>query len=381
MRRYILWVMVTTMLAACSNDTEETTENYVPSTESIAFDASTDEGLTTRAPGEITASGTKKLIDVGFGVFASYTRNVKYEFTNVSPDFMYNQQVAYDGSAWNYAPVKYWPNNVNDDNSFREYITFFAYAPYEAVPDASKCIAAFSEKYDLGDPWLVYKIAQKPWDATNGQVDLLYGTKKSGDSEPYIYTPWYDMQKPANDFKINFTFLHALSCIGDAITIKMSSGLNTKISGYATITVNKVVINYTNLTSKARLVLNSHATPNWNPIVSDDVTTTRTLTINSSVLLSTDPTTISTDQGLFYIPLQVDVNPQRADITVYYTVNNGYSSYDSTAFGTFDLTTDASQIGKKQAIALTLDENLDLAHLVYSISSSSATEPSYVRKR
>ena len=373
-RRYILWVMAAALLAACNNDADEMAGSYIPSTEAIVFDASTDEGLTTRAPGEI--SDNTALQGKSFGVFASYTRNVKYENTSVSPDFMYNQQVTYD-ELWKYAPTKYWPNNVEEDNTTpREYITFFAYAPYEGNPDGSKCIATFSEKYDLGDPWLVYKLAQDPWSATNPQVDLLYGVNADNNE------PWYDQKKPDNADKIKFTFKHALSCIGDLISIKMGNDLSDRIAGYATITINKVIINYTNLTSKARLVLNSQETPDWKQIVSGDVTTSRTLTINTAVALTTTSTDISTGQGLFYIPLQVDIAPQRADITVEYTVNvTAGGTYTGTATGSFDLSTDVGQIGKKQAIALTLNKDLDLAHLVYALTSDHATEPSYVRKR
>ena len=372
-RRYILWVMAAALLAACNNDADEMAGSYIPSTEAIVFDASTDEGLTTRAPGEI--SDNTALQGKSFGVFASYTHNVKYENTSVSPDFMYNQQVTYD-ELWKYAPTKYWPNNVEEDNTTpREYITFFAYAPYEGNPDGSKCIATFSEKYDLGDPWLVYKLAQDPWSATNPQVDLLYGVNADNNE------PWYDQKKPDNADKIKFTFKHALSCIGDLISIKMGNDLSDRIAGYATITINKVIINYTNLTSKARLVLNSQETPDWKQIVSGDVTTSRTLTINTAVALTTTSTDISTGQGLFYIPLQVDIAPQRADITVEYTVNAGGDSYAGIATGTINLSTAVDQIGKKQAIALTLKKDLDLAHLVYDITGDYATEPSYVRKR
>ena len=372
-RRYILWVTAAALLAACNNDADEMAGSYIPSTEAIVFDASTDEGLTTRAPGEI--SDNTALQGKSFGVFASYTHNVKYENTSVSPDFMYNQQVTYD-ELWKYAPTKYWPNNVEEDNTTpREYITFFAYAPYEGNPDGSKCIATFSEKYDLGDPWLVYKLAQDPWSATNPQVDLLYGVNADNNE------PWYDQKKPDNADKIKFTFKHALSCIGDLISIKMGNDLSDRIAGYATITINKVIINYTNLTSKARLVLNSQETPDWKQIVSGDVTTSRTLTINTAVALTTTSTDISTGQGLFYIPLQVDIAPQRADITVEYTVNAGGDSYAGIATGTINLSTAVDQIGKKQAIALTLKKDLDLAHLVYDITGDYATEPSYVRKR
>ena len=129
-------------------------------------------------------------------------------------------------------------------------------------------------------------------------------------------------------------------------------------------------------------MLNSKNTPNWKPIVSGDITTTRTYTkvIDTPLTLNTTEQEISTGNGLFYIPLQVFSGKQQAVITIYYTVTvtNGSTTYDGEASSTVNL---SEIVGKKEGLALTLTKDLDLAHVVYDLDSSSqATEPSYVRK-
>ena len=70
----------------------------------------------------------------GFGVFAYYTPGEVYDVKS-TPNFMYNQQVTWNGSKWAYEPVKYWPNefgdNANSDDVDR--VSFFAYAPFIEV--------------------------------------------------------------------------------------------------------------------------------------------------------------------------------------------------------------------------------------------------------
>ena len=62
----------------------------------------------------------------GFGVLAYYTKQDDFNITNHTPNFMWNQQVTYKGTNWEYTPVKYWPTKVGDK------VSFFAYAPYAA---------------------------------------------------------------------------------------------------------------------------------------------------------------------------------------------------------------------------------------------------------
>lgn len=380
MKRYLILMTAATLVAACSNDANFDNEGYEPSSKAIAFDA-TEDGATTRANGMIDNDVLKASESTGFGVFGSYTGRLTYENTTVSPDFMYNQQVKYvkyddESDAWIYSPVKYWPNNSTD------YVSFFAYAPYEASPqdDGKRCIIDMSKRYDLGDPWINYRIAQDPWSNVYPQVDLLYGQHAGNNT----YTSWLDQQKPAaKNSKLLFTFRHALSCIGDEITINCSSALANLIADYATITISQVTINYQNLTTKGRLVLRSTDSANWKEIISGELTTTRTYTkdVNIQFPSSTDSEeTISTGEGLFYIPLRIaGTEAPKAEVTIAYTVtNNENHSYSGTASTTFDL--DMNMEGKKQGIALQLTKTLDLQHLVYVIGRG-ANNPSYSKIR
>ena len=374
MKRYLILMTAATLVAACSNDADEVESGYVPSNNAIAIDASTDDELTTRASGEINDNTTLQAKSIG--VFGSYTGELKYENTTVSPDFMYNQEVKYENGSWTYRPVKYWPNDS------RDYVSFFAYAPFVENPQSNtEGIIDMSKLYDLGDPWVNYRIAADPWSTTSPQVDLLYGQQELTEGGNTTYIPWLDQQKPTDPVngKMKFTFRHALACIGDEITIKCSDALKTLIQDYATINISQVKIEYKNLTTKGRLILKSEGEANWKEIISGEITTTRTYTKDVNITPSTTAETISEGDGLFYIPLRVaGMDRASAEVTITYTVNNGVSSYSGTSSTSFEL--DMNLEGKKQGIALQLTETLDLQHLVYIIGDG-ATEPSYSPKR
>lgn len=57
------------------------------------------------------------------GVFAYYLPNGVTAITG-EPDFMYNQEMTFNGTDWIYSPIKYWPNNQGDQ------LAFWAYYPY-----------------------------------------------------------------------------------------------------------------------------------------------------------------------------------------------------------------------------------------------------------
>lgn len=374
MKRYLILMTAATLVAACSNDADEVESGYVPSNNAIAIDANTDDELTTRASGEINDNTTLQATSIG--VFGSYTGELKYENTTVSPDFMYNQEVKYENGSWTYRPVKYWPNDS------RDYVSFFAYAPFVENPQSNtEGIIDMSKLYDLGDPWVNYRIAADPWSTTSPQVDLLYGQQELTVGGNTTYIPWLDQQKPTDPVngKMKFTFRHALACIGDEITIKCTDALKTLIQDYATINISQVKIEYKNLTTKGRLILKSEGEANWKEIISGEITTTRTYTKDVNITPSTTAETISEGDGLFYIPLRVaGMDRASAEVTITYTVNNGVSSYSGTSSTSFEL--DMNLEGKKQGIALQLTETLDLQHLVYIIGDG-ATEPSYSPKR
>jgi hypothetical protein len=386
MKKYLTIIAATLLAAGCQND-DATAEQQRQPGDAIAV--AVDEGSLTRATGEIN---TASLATKGFGLFASYTGKLKYENTTVSPDYMYNQKVTGEsdnngGYNWVYNPIKYWPNTTDQETgSNNEYVSFFAYAPYEADPkDDGRAIIDMSKKYDLGDPWINFRLPANPWGENGGQVDLMYGVKTGGltdsgwDDEMFI-----DQQKPSNNdnYKMRFIFRHALACIGDEITIQLSPDMSAYINGYATITISKLTINYKNLTTKGRLVLNSPNGPNWKEIVSGELTTTRTFTkeLTSPMALTATAQELSAGEGLFYIPIQVKgTDDPVAEVTISYTVTNPANSvYQGEATTTIPL--DLSLEGQKQGIALQITKTLDLQHLTYEIGGvEPATEPSYSR--
>ena len=129
----------------------------------------------------------------GFGVYAYYTGQDKYNCTDDPANFMRDQHVQYSGSQWVYAPVKYWPNNIGD------MISFFAYAPYgdTNITPAAKDVT--------GDPYVDFVVNQ----TVEEQVDLLYSS-----------TPNIDKTKPALGETIEFNFAHALSRIGFQVQVQ-----------------------------------------------------------------------------------------------------------------------------------------------------------------
>ena len=82
----------------------------------VGFDAYLSRGVRTRA-GEAGVLDGNSLKDTGFGVFC-YSTGANTYLPSGTPDFMYNQQVTYEGAAWDYAPVKYWPNREDGRLSY-----------------------------------------------------------------------------------------------------------------------------------------------------------------------------------------------------------------------------------------------------------------------
>lgn len=301
----------------------------------------------TKASGEKASLANNDKI----GVFACYTGDIPYNLTSVSPDFMYNQEVTYNESNWTYSPVKYWPNNDS------ERISFFSYYPYissEAALTATDGIIGFSNANAKGDPWLVFKL---PEGAPATQTDLMYGT------------PRIDVQKQSVSDKVSFTLNHALACIADGVSVQMSDDLYDLMKGQMDISITGLKIEYSNLTTKARLVLNTTVGPNWKEVISGELLSSRTYTSAAitGMTFSKDATsnpgamTIDSGNGLFYIPLQIAGQPRpQAEITLSYTVtgvgDNG--SFTDTAVRVIDFTPgDAS---KKQNLVLTLNEHFNL---------------------
>lgn len=126
-----------------------------------------------------------------FGVFAYYTKTSNWgNGNNFTPDFMYNEDIAFDGTSYTYDPIKYWPNNTNDK------ITFWAYYPYSAS----------AVLYKANNPSTVYTNATKNlpdirFTVTDGQTDFMISNVASNKTKPALDTP------------VELTFNHALSRI------------------------------------------------------------------------------------------------------------------------------------------------------------------------
>ena len=205
----------------------------------------------------------------GFGVFAYYTGSDTYQDATsyavktdgstgqsaLAPNFMYNQQVKWNSSLtgyisqWEYTPLKYWPNEVQngavDDqtspaatttNGNGGHLSFFAYAPYVSSASGSEGITVMTANSDESDPILTYVV---PASGANA-VDLLWGTLGSASENvvggansgvAYLadgtnyqqsilpsYTMNADLTKQKTDGKVDFAFKHALAKVGGSGT-------------------------------------------------------------------------------------------------------------------------------------------------------------------
>ena len=286
----IVAVILLALLAgqACADVERQQDENLVP----IAFSAVVSGDMpATKAEGMIDESRLKA---AGFGVFGCYTGLHNYSESDANASFMYNQKLEWkegDGR-WEYEPVKYWPGEEGHK------VSFFAYAPY-SQGNGTGCIPSYVRYQETGDPWILYRIA----DNVDDQVDLLYAA------------PLLDQTRPAVNERLEFSFKHALACVGEKVTVST----NVTNSDYV-IRLKEVSIDYT-LTAKGRLVLWNQGKANWLPVQSEDVVTTRTVT-----LLSDGNETLPWENdedhrlGIFCIPAEVAGYPQKATINVTYLI-------------------------------------------------------------
>jgi hypothetical protein len=181
-----------TATVSCTQD-EELFSSNVKNPEGDAVEFGTY--LSTAPESRASVMDLPALKEKGFGVFGYYTGTEDYNVTtpNHTPNFMYNQEVTWkgddaDGGVWQYAPVKYWPNNP------LEKVSFFAYAPYIETPGATG-ITAFTSNTTVGDPKLSFKMDEN----VDNQVDLLYCNNAM------------DLNKQTIAQKVELRFKHALS--------------------------------------------------------------------------------------------------------------------------------------------------------------------------
>ena len=164
---------------------------YTPSTTPVGFAAGgdfeggVDDGWkpVSKVVGK-TKAGSDFAEGSVIGVFGYYTGGSGWAQAgaNTTPNFMYNEEVTYVATefdnqnppqatawAWEYSPLKYWPNNADDT------LSFFAYYPHTNLLKNyfSNNIISFPANIEEGVPAITYNAP-----ATNygSKVDFLYAT-------------------------------------------------------------------------------------------------------------------------------------------------------------------------------------------------------------
>lgn len=282
MRKIYLFAAAAAMFAACSSDKLETPAPPQPELREIAvgFDAYTQRGVTRAGvPGTLTDTnfkdGTSPISLAGFGVFGYYTDLNEYDQL-YTPDFMYNQKVTYNTatSAWEYSPVKYWPNEygnsaISDDV---DKVSFFAYAPWVDVTatsgkvDADKNtwgIAGLSKNSATGDPIVKYITSFDPaytvdlcWGVANGEV---WNKTNGGSQVMTAGMPWLNVERPADytgAAPLKFTFMHALT----QLQVKIDAAVDDIVASAALQPGTRIFvrsISFTGIAAKGALNLNN----------------------------------------------------------------------------------------------------------------------------
>ena len=143
----------------------------------------------------LSAPATKAGLPAGttFGVFA-YSQPPVNGSTGgwngtQTPNFMFNEDVLFDGTNYSYSPIKYWPNDTNHT------ITFWAYCPYSANPDLLKTGSSTVPFTNTTNNFPDVRFT------ADGTTDLLISNKIKSKSKPSLGTP------------VTFTFSHVLSDI------------------------------------------------------------------------------------------------------------------------------------------------------------------------
>lgn len=202
------WLAMAVMLVGTGCSTDEVVNDFSPKN-AIQFGTYVGRDAESRAH----SIDETKLKEEGFGVFAYYTDEGKFNAATSVANFMYNQKVEYKTSAWEYTPVKYWPNEATD------YVSFLAYAPHKD--------AYFSNGINGG------KIQFTVDNDVKKQTDLLWNDTKQ-----------IDVSKQTITGTVNFNFSHALSRIGFTAQAAVDEidVVNNALAANTEIVINKVVL-------------------------------------------------------------------------------------------------------------------------------------------
>lgn len=182
-------------------------------------------------------------INKGFGVFAYYTAQNTWT-TSDKPNFMYNENIQWNGSAWRYTPLKYWPNNSRDK------VSFFAYAPYDA---GSTSNFTFTESATMTEPKFTFTVNP----TVKQQQDLLIAKIVNQIKQTNVDNAAISI---IND-KVTFNFEHALARIGFKVQAIVDN-VNSPATGTEARTPNAGILDAKTTISvqKVELIGNFYAT-------------------------------------------------------------------------------------------------------------------------
>ena len=252
----LIFAAVLACLTACSDgltdDRVVTAQAGADSRTPVNFSAYTNRG-TTRAGAVGTLDNTalkntdNDLGKAGFGVFAYYTNAEDYT-TTFRPNFMFNQQVKWDGSyrVFDYEPVRYWPNEhgATAQSEDIDKLSFFAYAPWVKVDPSTGYLADAGEGNEkatwgitgttrntyTGDP-LVRYVGSFDMDKS---VDLCWGVYDESEGWNIMNgsqsidrgKPWLNVQRAGSvDQRLRFNFRHATARLNVQVDADVDDGV------------------------------------------------------------------------------------------------------------------------------------------------------------
>lgn len=277
--RLIIYIGITLLFSACTKKIGDETENPCPPLSfkvELRWDDAT--ALNTKAPSGLVTEFTK---GESFGLFTCKTTN-RWEVDSVlaTTNFMYNQQVTFDGNNYIYSPLKYFP----EDGSR---LSFFGYYPYITTGGSAYGIELPSTNAK-GTPQLKFTIK----DDISQQVDLLYTAALNMTSSQII---------PEGNVKL--VFRHALTQI--KFSAKLVSDL-VNATNYE-VTINSVKFN--NIKKTGFLYMANGTWRNW----SNNASFTA---INSTIPLTSSTPKYLQEKPLIMIPQPLD----GATLEVQYTI-------------------------------------------------------------
>jgi len=227
----------------------------------------------------------------GFGVMAAYTGLGLYSHSEQRPNFMYNQQVAWDNTAqaWTYSPLKYWPNglaNPYGGETSYERLSIFSYAPWVDVNEDTGLVAdgstdgitGLSGINATGDPIVYFTVPM----AMNRQVDLCWGTTdgeqtiSGGGSSVTVADgmPLLDLTRMASHSgTVDIRFHHALAKLNVTIDALVDGVPAIDLDGYTRIYIRSVSFTGFTLSGALNLRNTVASTPRWSALVGGSLPT------------------------------------------------------------------------------------------------------------